>query len=198
MRSATAETTASVRTLRCGLVGWPTPAHPQRDNTPDQFIAPQEDGDRVTGAIFGLIGVVVGGLLTAAVQAFQEWRSQRALSRAAARLLSAELSVQQYILEDRAAGERAERVSDEMPAVSDWPQYRAVMARVLDDEAWIAVAGAYANLLLWQSERQASRETSVDRRGEMLTLATEVGAARATLRGFWSGSDRPSSAAAGG
>jgi hypothetical protein len=194
----TAETTACVRKQRSGLVGWRTPAHAQRDNPPDQFIASREDGDRVTGAIFGLIGVVVGGLLTAAVQAFQEWRSQRTLSRAAARLLSAELSVQQSILEDRGSDEPAEPVSDEMPAVSDWPQSRAVMARVLDDEAWIAVAGAYAKLLLWHWESPASRETSEEKRRELLTLATEVEAARATLQGFRFGSDRPSSAAAGG
>jgi hypothetical protein len=152
----------------------------------------------VTGAIFGLIGVVVGGLLTAAVQAFQEWRSQRTLGRAAARLLSAELSVQQSLLEDRAADESAEPVSDQMPAVSDWPQYRAVMARVLDDEAWIAVAGAYARLFLWHWKGPASREAPEAKRGEMLTLATEVEAARATLQGFRFGSDRPSSAPAGG
>jgi hypothetical protein len=140
--------------------------------------------------------VVVGGLLTAAVQAFQEWRSQRTLGRAAARLLSAELSVQQLILEDRAADESAEPVSEDMPAVSDWPQYRAVMARTLDDDAWKAVAGAYGWLLLWQS--RASHETSEEKRHEMLTLATEVEAARATLQGLRAGSDRRSSARGGG
>jgi hypothetical protein len=48
----------------------------------------------MTGAIIGLVGVVVGGLLTAGVQILQDWRAERTLSRAAARLLSAELSVQ--------------------------------------------------------------------------------------------------------
>jgi hypothetical protein len=150
----------------------------------------------VTGAIFGLIGVVVGGLLTGAVRALQEWRSQRTLSRAAARLLSAELSVQQLILEDRAAYESAGPVSDEMLAVSDWPQYRALMARALDDEAWVAVAGAYAKLVLWHWESR--RETSDEKRREMWTLAAEVEAARGSLQGFRFGSHRPESTRAGG
>jgi hypothetical protein len=187
-----------VRKQRSGLVVWRMAARAQRDNPPGQFIASREDGGHVTGAIFGLIGVVVGGLLTAAVQAFQEWRSQRTLSRTAARLLSAELSVQQHILEHLASDEPAEPVSDKMPAVSDWPQRRAVMARLLDDKAWIAVAGAYAKLLLWHWESPASRATSEEQRRELLTLATELQAARATLQGFRVGSDRPSSAAAGG
>jgi hypothetical protein len=144
----------------------------------------------VTGAIFGLVGVVVGGLLTGAVQVFQEWRSQRTLSRTAARLLSAELSVQQWILEDRAADQSAEPVSDDMPAVSDWPQHRAVMARALDDKAWIKVAGAYANLVLWHSQSPRSRATPAEKRTEMQTLAGELEAARGALQGFRYGPDR--------
>jgi hypothetical protein len=161
-------------------------------------VVPCEDGDRVTGAIFGLIGVIVGGLLTGAVQAFQEGRSQRILSRAAARLLSAELSVQQELLRKGATGESAEPVSDEMPAVSDWPEYRAVMARALDDETWIAVAGAYAELVIWHWESRAWPETSEEKRSEMLALAADVEGARLSLQDFRFGSHRPSSARAGG
>jgi hypothetical protein len=136
----------------------------------------------VTGAIFGLVGVIVGGLLTGALQAFQEWRSQTTLSRAAARLLSAELSVQQEILEQRAADESAEPVSGEMPAISDWPEHRAVMAKTLDDEAWRAVAAAYARLVMWHWEESRGTETAEDKRPEMVALVDQIKVARLALQ----------------
>ena len=107
----------------------------------------------MTGAIFSLIGVVVGGLLTAAIQAVQQGRSDRATARAASRLLSAELSEQHVFLEALVSRGTATPVDDELPAVSAWPEYRSVMARLLDDETWQAVAGAYVELSLFHAER---------------------------------------------
>jgi hypothetical protein len=133
----------------------------------------------MTGAIFGLVGVIVGGLLTGAVASFRDWRSQRALSRAAARLLSAELSVQQAIIEQRAAA-ADEPVSDDMPTVADWPEQRVVMAKVLDDETWITVAGAYANLVVWHA--QSGRVPAS--RDDMSALATQLETARGALQAF--------------
>jgi hypothetical protein len=152
----------------------------------------------VTGAIFGLVGVIVGGLLTAAVQAFQEWRSQRKLSRAAARLLSAELSVQQEILQRRAANESAEPASDEMPAVADWPEQRVVMARMLDNATWIAVAGAYANLVVWHSENRRTPSSAEAKRREISELADQLNAARKSLQDFRFGTSRTASESASG
>jgi hypothetical protein len=138
----------------------------------------------MTGAIFGLIGVIVGGVLTGAVEAFRERRAERTLSRAAARLLSAELSVQQEILQRRAGDVSAEPVSDEMPGVTDWPAQRVVMAKTLDDETWIAVAGAYANLVVWHAQRGLSPATVEGRRDEMAALASQLQAARLSLQDF--------------
>lgn len=152
-------------------------------------VLPRENGEAVTGAIFGLVGVVVGGLLTAAVQVFQESRSQRTLSLAAARLLSAELSVQEEILVRLAKEESAEPVSDDMPPVSDWPDQRAAMARTLDDETWTAVAAAYARLVLWHWENRKASEAGKDQRDEISTLVVHLHAAREKLHAFRFGSD---------
>ncbi|MGZ6641512.1 MAG: hypothetical protein ACXVFT_06685 [Solirubrobacteraceae bacterium] len=138
---------------------------------------PNEDGDRMTGAIFGLVGVIVGGLLTGTVETVRERLSQRTLSRAAARLLSAELSVQQVILEKRATDASAEPVSDGMPGVADWPEQRVVMAKTLDDDTWRAVAAAYANLVIWHSQSRPTANADVKRR-EMAELALQLKCAR--------------------
>jgi hypothetical protein len=45
----------------------------------------------VTAAIFGLIGVVVGGLITAFIEGFYRWRDTKRRRRQAARLLREEL-----------------------------------------------------------------------------------------------------------
>jgi len=100
----------------------------------------------LSDAIFGLVGVVIGGLLTGALQVFQQRRSDRAEARAAARLLSAELSEQLQYLDALVKQDPAVRGNEHAPTISAWPKYRAAMARLLDDRTWQAVAGAYVEL----------------------------------------------------
>lgn len=138
----------------------------------------------MTGAIFGLLGVIVGGLLTGAVADFREWRSQRTLSRAAARLLSAELSVQQEILQRRVEDLTRDPVSDGIPAVADWPEQRVLMAKTLDDPTWRAVAGAYANLVVWHAQYMRSSTAAELQRREMAGLAAQLQDARGSLQDF--------------
>ena len=102
-------------------------------------------------AIFGLVGVVVGGLLTATFQLWQERRSDRAEARAASRLLSAELSEQHVFLDALVKQDPEVPRNDRWPPVAAWPEYRAAMARLLDDETWQALAGAYVELGLMHS-----------------------------------------------
>lgn len=115
----------------------------------------------MTNAIFSLIGVVIGGLLTGAVQSFQQRRSDRAQLRAASRLLSAELSEQHVFLASLTNQDSAQASMTDLPAISAWPDYRPLMARLLDDEAWQAVARAYVELGLLHSSL-ASDLKSVD------------------------------------
>lgn len=126
------------------------------------------------GAIFSLVGVVVGGLLTWGVQALQQRRTERAEARAAARLLSAELSEQHEFL-DTLVKQASTTATRELPPASAWREYRAVMARQLDNDSWTAVAGAYGELNLFGSER------ALDPRA----LDHMVQDARKRLQTFW-------------
>jgi hypothetical protein len=123
----------------------------------------------MTEAIFGLVGVVVGGVLTGVVQAWQQRRTARAEMRAGARLISAELSVLQERLRRYGDGQTGR---PELPDVV-WPAHRAVMARELDRDDWVMVARAYALLELWEGDRPAAA-----------ALARDMDAARGTLKGL--------------
>jgi hypothetical protein len=124
----------------------------------------------MTEAIFGLVGVVVGGLLTGLTQAWQQRRAARAEMRAGARLISAELSVLEVKLGRYGDGESGR---PELPAVVDWPEHRAVIARELDRDDWVMVARAYAMLELWEGDQAAAA-----------ALAQDMHAARGTLQGL--------------
>src|SRR4029078_260814 len=77
-------------------------------------------GKNVLSAIFGLVGVVVGGLLTGAVSLWQQRRAHRAEARAASRLLSAELSEQHVFLEALVRRDPEAPGRKHLPAVAAW------------------------------------------------------------------------------
>jgi hypothetical protein len=124
----------------------------------------------MTEAIFGLVGVVVGGLLTGLMQAWQQWRTARAEMRTGARLISAELSVMAVKLGAYGEGETGR---PELPDVVDWPAHRAVLARELKRGDWVTVAQAYALLDMWEGDQAGAA-----------ALADHMNAARDTLRGL--------------
>ena len=93
-------------------------------------------------AVFGLIGVIVGGLLNAAVTAWQARRDDVASGRVAARLVDLELREAAAIL---VLNQGANRLSQGDSPFSNaaWRKYRDVLARALSDRGWEAVATAY-------------------------------------------------------
>jgi hypothetical protein len=93
-------------------------------------------------AVFGLIGVIVGGLLNAAVTAWQARRADVASGRVAARLVDLELREAAAIL---VLNQGANRLSQGDSPFSNaaWRKYRDVLARALSDGGWEAVATAY-------------------------------------------------------
>jgi len=100
----------------------------------------------VTQAIFGLVGVVIGGLITGFVQGVQEWRRDRADLRAAARLLLRELQL--AIVGLRIARPKMETgVVTAIPAnLTVWAEKQGLLARALSDADWRRVALAFDRL----------------------------------------------------
>jgi hypothetical protein len=97
----------------------------------------------VTQAIFGLVGVVVGGLITGFVQGLQEWRRDRADLRAAARLLLRELQLAIVGLRVARPQMQAGVVPSILANLAVWPEKQGLLARVLSDADWRRVAQAF-------------------------------------------------------
>jgi hypothetical protein len=108
----------------------------------------------MTAAIFGLLGVIVGGVLNGVVT----WRIERARergdARAAARLVIEELGVARggFIVYAFRRGRELEfeqphsRAFDELVSQlhdDAWREHRAILARALDAPGWFAVSTAY-------------------------------------------------------
>lgn len=99
----------------------------------------------MTAAIFGLIGVVVGGLLNGAVTAWQTRRTDAFAARVGARLVDLELrqaALALAVLEDEEATASGEGASRKFSAAA-WDKYQEVLARTLSDEDGLTVSDAY-------------------------------------------------------
>jgi hypothetical protein len=96
-------------------------------------------------AIFGLVGVVVGGLLNGAVTAWQARRSTLAHMRAGARLVGAELYQANLIfsLIERMGG-LPPQFSGLKLSADAWDKYREVLARTLGETEWGDLVTAYS------------------------------------------------------
>jgi hypothetical protein len=123
----------------------------------------------VTAAIFGLIGVIIGALITGGTNYVLQVRAERREIRAAARLMLQELTntgdaIRYAVkLDEREFLQSATREDE-------WKRHHLFLARHLSDEEWDAVALAYgegtvALLLLegfqadeWQAEAQEIAE----------------------------------------
>jgi hypothetical protein len=96
----------------------------------------------MTAAIFGLVGVIIGGLVNAAVAAWQAWRAHKASARTGARLVALELrdAAAVLMLNPGAAAhqEGLQQFSD-----TAWNAYRDALARMLSDEDWEVLTQAY-------------------------------------------------------
>jgi hypothetical protein len=105
-------------------------------------------GEAVTAAIFGLVGVLVGALLTAAREYLMARRQERASARANARLLSVDLqrasdAVEYCLLPGRAP--RAGPWADELTADA-WTERLTLLARTTRDDDWEPVARAFVEV----------------------------------------------------
>jgi hypothetical protein len=93
----------------------------------------------VTAAIFGLIGVVVGGLLNGAVTAWQARRTDAFAARVGARLFDLELrqaALALAVLEDEESVASGKAALPEFSTAA-WDKYQEVLARTLSDKDWL-------------------------------------------------------------
>lgn len=101
--------------------------------------------------IVGLVGVLVGGFVTAGVEMFRDWRSDRATIRTATRLIRGELAgidlELQLLLEHGVTPPRLPDASNFLPSVL-WRDYRSTLARsrVLNDDSWDFLSAVYDNV----------------------------------------------------
>src|SRR3954452_15287485 len=99
----------------------------------------------MTAAIFGLLGVIVGGVINGVVTAALQRRTDRADQRSAARLVRSELVGYRSL-----ALEATRRPPDHLPQLQNaapvlWQSNRTVLARALPNGHWARVARAYAH-----------------------------------------------------
>jgi hypothetical protein len=102
-------------------------------------------------AIIGLIGVIIGAMLSGSLTLLTKRRSDRQQARAAARLLESELrSVTQdlYLLGDSLVADTAidPQVFLNLPPTTSWDTYRSSLAALLTNDEWYAVATAYESI----------------------------------------------------
>jgi hypothetical protein len=100
----------------------------------------------MTAAIFGLLGVVVGGLLNGVVNERLQRRVDRSTQRSAALLVRTEL-----VRFSSLALAARHREPDELPQLQNvtpvlWQSQRATLARELGDADWTVIARAYAHV----------------------------------------------------
>jgi hypothetical protein len=100
----------------------------------------------VTAAIFGLVGVVVGGVLNGLVNVLLQGRADRSTQRSAALLVRTEL-----VRSSSLALAAAQRPPEELPQLQNitpvlWQSQRATLARGFSDDDWTVVARAYAHV----------------------------------------------------
>jgi hypothetical protein len=106
----------------------------------------------VTAAIFGLIGVVVGGLLTGGVDYFLQRRTDKAEQKRAKRLVGEEVNTIVFALEEIVEDGHlptrglTEEWRGQYLSVVEWPQQKTALALALNDDEWRALATFYYNV----------------------------------------------------
>jgi hypothetical protein len=93
----------------------------------------------MTGAIFGLIGVLVGGVLNGVVGAWQGRRLEHFETRAAARLVFHDLVNAKLLLQEATSRGSWGEVTDELLRLDRWTEYERLFARALDSDEWLAL-----------------------------------------------------------
>lgn len=142
----------------------------------------------MTQAIFGLLGVLVGGLVTFGVEMVLHQHRENELVRQAARLVGFDLQVSSRVL--RLALKQDELwFEQDRPAVPSWAESRTVLAAALDANGWKLVTSAVLLVGLAATDYERVSPLSKADRKSLATTAEAADKAGAHLRGL-TGDDR--------
>jgi hypothetical protein len=104
-------------------------------------------------ALIGLLGVVVGGVLTGLVQGVAQWLRERAEARAAIRLLHLELLDAKWVLSTSLEHDDAARLKGAIP-VERWSQFSGLIAKKASGSRWRVLAAAYGPLVALRADSE--------------------------------------------
>jgi hypothetical protein len=100
----------------------------------------------MTGAIFGLVGVMIGGLLTAGLETLARRGRERRVERLAARVLYDELASLRASARQSVKTQRPELMfSEKLELSSTWREHRKDLGNV-EWDVWAAIDHAVASL----------------------------------------------------
>jgi hypothetical protein len=103
----------------------------------------------VSEAIFGLVGVVIGGLLNAVGLWVIEYRRDRRVAQVAARLLIPDLNQVRHAMKIGLEGKTWSHVH--VPG-NRWREYEGALARAMKPKDWSLVAGVFLALEMLGNE----------------------------------------------
>jgi hypothetical protein len=122
-------------------------------------------------AVFGLMGVVVGGLLTGVVAFYLERRREKQEAQVARSIARSELVEAARAIEDALAGDEWPPGWDKMRWSESWLTNRRVLAATMEEGGFAKLARAYLDMQLLQTGLSAGRRKFVEQDKTFLTTA---------------------------
>ena len=119
----------------------------------------------MTTAIFGLVGVLLGGLITVGANYWLARRSESVDLRRASRLVSAELAVLQIhaeVMGERQSYPPASPLAQSLFPTQAWDTNKEVLAEHLKTEEWKRLSAVYAGVESQRIDLLVDRPTSVE------------------------------------
>jgi hypothetical protein len=160
---------------------------------------PSESGASLLPAIFGLVGVIVGGLLTAISNYFldkakdrrqqlREDKAHRVRVRTAARLVFDDLD-RAVAIGETLMEKKKWWISLSPPNADTWLQFRGDLALELPEDVWDQVSGGIGIIETWNTRRNSEmakgiRDLSANTLENLPTLVGHLKAARDALQRY--------------
>ena len=132
----------------------------------------------MTEAIFGLVGVVVGGLISGGLSLMLEGRKERVAARVAARLVREDLLPVSLRIEDVFGGRAWPQHPDSKRRERSWVEHRSRLATVMKYEDYAAVVQAQIaadRFEAWFANRADRPGLTEDDRDQLRSWNAEVG-----------------------